>query len=387
MNRIIFFLIASLCLVEAYSQNRKTEWNYYLSYSNAKQVVAAGSRIYCATEGGIFYLDRADNSVQKFSEIDGLNDFGVETIAYSESNKVLIIAYTNSNIDLVYESGVVNLSDIKRKQISGDKAVYNIYIYQDEAYLACGFGIVVINLDRKEIKDTYFIGEGGTSLVVNDVQIFGSHIYAATDKGLLRADSENSNLLDYRNWHTVTDIPHSGEKFSHLVVHAGSLVANYTPGRYNEDILYKFNGSVWEPCLPQINYAGQIQLKGDYMIVTGRSEIFLVDGDYYIAGKLNRYLFGNEEVIPVDPRSALLESDGTFFIADYKYGLVTVSGEDFEYTYPDGPADNKVFFLHSGNNDLWSVPGGRTDAWSNTWEQPRFRLYRNGEWSEFSKSE
>jgi hypothetical protein len=387
MNRIILFLILYICFFQAYSQDLQNRWKYYLSFSNAKKVAEGGSRIYCATEGGLFYFDTGDNSIKRFSEIDGLNDYGIDNISYSGDNNVLIVAYSNSNIDLVFESKVVNLSDIKRKQITGDKSVNNITLYENHAYLSCGFGIVVINLDRREIKDTWFIGEGGDATVVNDVEIFGSYIYAATDNGILRADKENSNLPDYRNWVKLTDIPHNDEKFSHLAVHSGSLIADYTPDRYNEDAMYRLNGTNWEPYIPQINYVNDLQVRGDYMVVTGRSEIWVIDRDHLIGGFLNRYRFGNDEIYPVNPRSSLLSSNGTFFIGDYEYGLVRVSGEDHEYMYPDGPPDNKVFFLFGVNNDLWSVPGGHTDAWSNIWERPRFRLYRDDEWTEFSKDE
>ena len=74
------------------------------------------TRFSCVTEGGLFYYDLEDNSVNKFGDAIELSDFGVSTIAYSEANNVLVIAYSNSNIDLLFDDGeVVNLSDIKRK--------------------------------------------------------------------------------------------------------------------------------------------------------------------------------------------------------------------------------------------------------------------------------
>ena len=98
-----------------------------MSYSEATKIAISNERVFCATEGGLFYYDLQDNSVNKFSGANELSDFGIKTIAYSEENQVLVVAYKNSNIDLVYESRVVNLSDIKRKQITGDKTVNQIF--------------------------------------------------------------------------------------------------------------------------------------------------------------------------------------------------------------------------------------------------------------------
>src|SRR6056297_2677723 len=199
MRRIFSLLISFLIIFQLQAQRRQNTWQDYLSFSNATKIAVAGSKVYCATEGGLFYFDRDDNSIQKFTGVNGLTDFGIQTIAWNEASQVLLVAYKNSNIDLVYDSGVLNLSDIKRQQKAGGTNIYNISFSGNEAFVSCGFGIVVLNLDKKEIKDTYFIGKEGTSIRINDVEVWNSYMYAATDQGILRAEKEGQNLLDYRN--------------------------------------------------------------------------------------------------------------------------------------------------------------------------------------------
>jgi len=388
MKKILPFLAGFICLFGVSAQRQQGSWKYYLSFARGFKIVEAGSKIYCATEGGLFYFDRQDNSIQVFSEINGLNDFGIHNINYSKDNQVLIVAYNNSNIDLVYDSGVINISDIKRKQITGDKNIYNISFSEDEAFLSCGFGIVVINLSKKEIKDTYYIGEGGSPLRINDIEIFESFVYAATDQGILRAEKNESNLLDYNNWEQVLNIPHYMDKFNQLAVHAGSLLANYTPDQHTQDEMYRLNGGQWNRYVPQINFIYDVSVNGDYMAVAGRNEIFIVDRNHHLTGKVNRYLFDDKEVFPVNPGSAIRTDDGSVWVADYEYGMVRISGEDFEIICPEGPEDNKVFFLtSSGNGNLWVAAGGRNDTWNNLFEIPRFRMLGHGQWSEYSKDE
>jgi hypothetical protein len=98
---------------------------------------------------------------------------GIQNLAYHKNLDMLLVAYKNSNIDLIFKDEVVNLGDIFRKQMTGNKAINNITFHGNEALLACGFGIVAVNLDRREIKDTYIIGENGAQVAVFDVEPTG----------------------------------------------------------------------------------------------------------------------------------------------------------------------------------------------------------------------
>ncbi len=137
------------------------KWTSYLPYNKAMVVAEADGKIYCSTEGGLFYFNTKDNSINKFGREDGLSDNEISTIGFSEQTGILVIAYEDANIDLIYDNQIMNISDIKRKQILGDKKIYSIYFHNENAYLACGFGVVVLDLSRKEIKETYDkIGSG-----------------------------------------------------------------------------------------------------------------------------------------------------------------------------------------------------------------------------------
>ncbi|HKI87857.1 MAG TPA: hypothetical protein VKA38_02445, partial [Draconibacterium sp.] len=309
MQKYILWISGILFFFQVNAQRAKESWQNYLSFSNATKVVVTANKIYCVTKGGLFYYDLQDNSLNKLSALNGLSDFGINTIAYNEANQVLVIAYKNSNIDLVRESGVINLPDIKRKQITGDKNINNISFDGNEAFLACGFGIVVLNLDRNEVKDTYFIGQGGGSLRVNDVASDNQFLYAATDEGILKADKNSPNLLDYQNWNKIEDIPHANEKFNFLAIHNNHLIANYTPGEYSQDAMYWFAGGVWNPYLSQISFVNDMQVNGNYLSVASRTRVYVIDSNNSIIGNIDSYPLAEETVSPIQPRSAGISSD------------------------------------------------------------------------------
>lgn len=75
-----------------------------------------------------------------------------------------------------------------------DKTINSIFIYNEYAYLSTNFGIMLINIDKKDITDTYKLNKKVYSVCIKD-----EYIYAATESGVIRAKLD-SNLLDHNNW-------------------------------------------------------------------------------------------------------------------------------------------------------------------------------------------
>jgi sugar lactone lactonase YvrE len=379
MQKFVFTTVALFSVFFSFAQREKGSWQDYLSFVNATKIAVAPNKIYCATAGGLMYYDLQDNSLNKFSGISELSDFGIKTIAYSEENKVLIVVYNNCNIDLVYENKVQNLSDIKRKQIAG-KNINNISVYENEAYLSCSFGIVVLNLEKQEVKDTYIIGQGGTNLNVNDTESDANYLYAATNTGIFRADKNGTNLLDYNNWSHIENIPRAFNKFNHLVNFGGKIIANYTPEEWYEDEMYILNGSTWEPYPPGIRFAYDIQNNGQYLTIASRDAVFIIDSNHNIVQKIDKYQIDEQLIAPIKPRSASVAPDGSVWIADNDNSLVKISNENYEAVNLPGPFSNEIFSLSQFKSDLWISPGNKRG-----WEQPRFQRFRNNEWQHFTK--
>src|SRR6266513_6223041 len=130
------------------------QWKEHLPYNSAIDVAAGDNKIFCATPYSLFTVDLADNSLERLSKITGLSETGVSVINYDESNHKLFIAYSNSNIDIVYRNDIFNIPDIKRENMTGDKSIYNIYPLNNSYYLSTGLGVIVVDGDRYEIKDS-----------------------------------------------------------------------------------------------------------------------------------------------------------------------------------------------------------------------------------------
>ncbi|HEY3370913.1 MAG TPA: two-component regulator propeller domain-containing protein [Prolixibacteraceae bacterium] len=385
---VLTFLLFSMAMRSGFAQPVIGQWTDYQSYAHAKNVVDTGDKIYCVAEGGLFSYQKSDNSLQKISGVNGLSDVGVQRLAYSKENNLLLIAYQNANIDLLIGTQVFNLSDIKRKQISADKTINNVLFDGNLVYLSCGFGIVVINLDRKEIKDTYFIGREGAYLNVNDMTADGTYLYAATNNGIYKAFKSDPNLQNYNNWILQTSIPHSDKKFSKIEIFKGRIIANYTTDddQWSGDEMYQLQGNSWTPFLPQIAYLYDVTSTENYLVFSSREFVYLYNDQFELVKTVPRDLFGTKVEEFLSPRSAVIDDQNVIWIADMKYGLIK-QGTETETIVPDGPVDSKVFSMTANGNDLWVAAGGWSDDWNNLNVPPQFQLKREGKWSVFDSKD
>ena len=177
------------------------DWQLHLPTNPPQRLADAGDRVYVAAQNAFYFFDKNLNTTQVLSRRDGLNDVGVAAVAYDSVTQQTVLAYRNTNIDILRPNGTVrNINDVLRKPIQGAKDVNDVSVADSKAYLATSFGIVVVDLVKLEITDTYSnIGPAGAIVNVYSVAVANGYVYAAPSAGLLRGRS-TSNLLDYRNW-------------------------------------------------------------------------------------------------------------------------------------------------------------------------------------------
>ena len=203
---LLFILIPSIVISQDVAVG---QWKDYLAYNQPSDICVAKERVYCVAQGGLFYYNNDDNSINRISKINGLSDNSIKQIKYNKENERLIIAYDNCNIDILLDDQITNISDIKRKEINGIKQINNIYFKENLAYISCSFGLVVLDLIRNEVKDTYKIGYSGNYKEINQTAIINDLIYVATSEGIYYAEKENLFLSDFNQWTQDTSFNNS----------------------------------------------------------------------------------------------------------------------------------------------------------------------------------
>jgi hypothetical protein len=175
------------------------EWRAFQPYHLGRSVTQSAEAVFYATGLSVLSIDKSDFAIERFDKVTGLSDVGAELVRYNAATKSLLVIYENTNIDIFdpETNRVTNLPDIKNNvSIVGDRSVYDISFKGDTAVLACGFGVVLLNLRRGEFISTTFTQQSVTS-----VASFENVFYAATSSGIYKAFfSAQRNIGDFANW-------------------------------------------------------------------------------------------------------------------------------------------------------------------------------------------
>jgi len=351
------------------------EWRDHLSFSHSIAVTQSPTKVYVASETGIFSYSKRNFNVEKLTKVNILSDVGVSSIKYSEENKVLIAGYSNGNIDLIFENDVFNLSDIKREMINGSKSINNILIINEYAYLSCGFGIVVLNIEKREIKDTYYIGNLGSLVCVNQLVLNNDTLYAATNQGVFIADYTNLNLVNYSNWHLITDIPNYTSNFNSIYVNDDGRILVNQVNELSNDIVYSFADGIWTNF--NIDYSSIRKIKNtstSLQIVTNRS-LLIYDTDFILKDSITQ-----TEIPNFNPYDVEMGVDNIYWFADRGKGLVKYQVGNMQEIRPNAPYLANAFSVDIKNNKVLVAAGGVTSGWDNTFLNGAAFSFQNEQW-------
>ena len=356
----IYLLILSTVIyhLSAIAQNTLVpigNWREHLNYGYA-QAVVKGDKIYCATNNNVFSVD-ADNNEERFSKVNGLNDIGVSAIAWDDVTQQLVIAYSNSNIDVLKGGAVKNIGDVKRSTVIGNKTINRIYCNGGFAYLCSGLGIIVLNLSKYEVKDTWYIGNSGNQVNINGITTDGNYWYAATEEGLKKANVNAVNLTNYVNWQNISGSNGlGGGAIQNVVLANGTIIV------LKIDTLLVQNGTTFSVLYNDVNWQiTNLTVTSDKLLlcqqnkITGIGRVLQLNANGAVETKLinNAYI--------VSPKQVIIDN-GNIWVADSKEGLSKYNSTFSSYV-PDGPLGTANGEMLVANNTLYAAAGGVNDTW------------------------
>lgn len=338
-------------------------WREHLPYQGAIDVTASDKKMYAATLYSLFSISLSTKEVERISKVAGLSETGISTIKFDPASKKLFVAYSNSNIDVIDEKGIRNIPDLKRETISGDKNIYHIYPDNNRCYLSTGLGVIVLDADKFEIKDSWFIGNTGGNVKTNAFTKGNGFFYAATEEGLKKISVSNSNPADFINWQNLAGT--NGLSFS-----ACRSVMNFQNRiiALQNDSLFVENGNAWSLFFANGWPVVSINVSGNNLFVcqrqsNGASQVLILNSN----GAIQRTL--QQPNVISFPKNAITVNNDVW-IADAFGGLSEWSGNNFEVYKLNSPADvssgsmafyNEVFYATAGSvNESWNYQYNRS---------------------------
>lgn len=365
--------IAALCPGFVNAQLAMGKWRTHFAYNNVEQITQSENKIFAVSEGSLFSVDKEDEGIEFYSKVSGLNDGTISVIEYDKISKQLLIVYANGNIDLMSSGGVINIIDLFIKQMSSSKVINNITFFDKKAYLSCNFGILVINMEKREIADTYFIGANASEVKVQKTVVHNGSIYAATNSAIYKASVSEPNLVNYEYWTTLSGLPGSGEIKSLEVIN-GKLIL------FRSGKLYVQNPDLtWSDLFPELSISYLNTSSDNLFLLASTGTLYLVNNMF-------------EKTI-IEGIGSISDSEydainKTSWFAGSSTGVIsykTVASIPEIKTYkPAGPALNIPWEMTFAGQKLIVVQGGR---WSGQYFRPGLvMIYENGFWTNIPAS-
>ena len=360
-----------LCLILFLAGNIYSQvgtWKTYMAYNQATAVTETSNLVFGIYDGSLLSYNPDDGEVRTYSNQNGLHDTDIRLMAYHPGANALILVYSNANIDIFQgENNVYNLSFFKDDTSIQDKTMNNLEIIGDYAYLSTSFGIVVIDVAKKEIKGTYC-----SKITTWSVFQQGDYLYAATENGIIKG-LVTDNLLDYSKWAPADEITGTYKAASQVLFFNGQPVVVSS-----NQVFYKSpDGSMQSLGLSNVRYVKI--LNGQLVVLTDTNTYFFSD-------------FTKNISVPVAAYSVdCINSKNEYWLAAGVAGLTGFTKQpdssDYKVTVSDikvnSPKRNLNLYMTFTANKLIVTGGGKSSDRLNN--PGTLMVYENGQWYNFNE--
>jgi hypothetical protein len=376
MRKILALAIILISFPEINGQTPVGSWSDHFSYNTASSVAAGTKQVFVSTGSSLLVYNKEFAELKKMTKTSGLSETGISTISWSEENNTLIIGYLNTNVDLLINNTIFNIPDILNKSISGKKEIHRIRTNGKYAYLACSFGIVVIDLARKEIYDTWQPGMGPEENEVWDIAIGNDLIYAATESGIFSAGLSGQGLSYFGNWTRINSLPDPAGIYTNIIFSDGRLYTGKYDPQANGDSLFVIGSYA-----TLFSYNTGVFIKsidpgtGGFTVSEGSTaKYYSQDGS--LIKTISSYGFARPYILQS------VADNGDIWIADKNSGLVSGKGmNNFSVLKLPGPASDNSFHISSFNATQVICGGGTDNSWNALGRPFQVSLFRDNNWN------
>lgn len=407
MKYLLTIILSLILCLDCVAQAIGT-WTLYPSYADITEIQPAGNKVYVLASNNLYSYSTADGAIETYTKKDILSDNDITHIAWVQSAKQLVIAYSNSNIDLLDNDGnVTSCPDLYNKTTTDDKTINHIMVSGKFAYISTGYGIIKLNVATGEFTDSYRIGINVAHSYLKD-----GYLYAASkDSGLYRCKSTD-NAVDPNYWTAcggyedpANDLLNVKELTSdrHWTTitregYEGTFLTSYT---LDADGQRTYSTEGIRPDGPNTNDAYTLEIVNGKVFVT--QGIFYADknknntGNVYVLDKgkwshfqndiaaLTGFRYMDASCVAVDPandnhvmvgcKSGLFEFLNGKYVKAYRYGDEGVPLDHHVVSSSNFSNWGSVTsLLYDKNGDLWVFNSNNTNM---------ICLTKSGEWKVF----
>jgi hypothetical protein len=173
-------------------------WRMHTATMSAIDIATDNATVFVAYENGLLQYHLESKEKTLLNKLNGLSDIVLSSLFYDSVGQALYIGYKNGNIDQVIGDRIYNIPAIRLASFSGSKKINRFYRTEEGVYVCTDFGVVLLNPDKKEIKDTYYPTNGEEPIV--DITLKNKTLFALSPTRLFTGMEADPLLPAPQGW-------------------------------------------------------------------------------------------------------------------------------------------------------------------------------------------
>lgn len=392
------FALLALTLTPAMGlrgQYEVSSWRDHYPYGEAREVILAGDEVIGRTDFGLFTIDTASFELKRLTKGSPLSQSNPSAMAWDDMREQMTVGYEDGGIDVVSSAGVVSIPDLRIAQRVGSKRINAIQIIGDHAYLCCAFGVVVLDLEGLEIRDTWTLTPSDSPSDVRCVVLHEGQWLIGTDQGIMAAPVSSQFLANPAEWTLWEGAPDLGGVIELTRFANAWWMATGTPGGSDVVMWKGTDDGLWDVMegwpSEGDTYGGMAT--GPWMLndTLGRSPGMIVSS-WYLALGIDEE--GNATAIPhamppwVIAHDLVIADDGNAWVASSRGGVVFwepdpgAESQGDRANRPEGPPVSAVRRMDCWNDNLWVATGSVDAAWTPLFRKDGLFGFSDQTWTE-----
>ena len=381
---LVAWFATLLCGGDLWAQYEVSSWRDHFPYGAAEEVIVANGEVVARTPNALFSVDTATYEVSRFVKGQGLSQSNPSALGYDALRDQWVVAYDDGGIDLRSSWGVTNIPDLRIAQVVGSKRIQAVTIEGDDAYLSSAVGVIVLDLEKQEIADTWSLTPADVPVDARCVMAFEGQWLVGTDLGVLTASQSDPFLANPDRWEPWSLAPDLGAVLA-LKRFAGTWWMATEVPESDAAVLWRgTNDGLWEvmPGWDEDGLPWGGMAEGPWILAAeGTREEGLI-----VASCCQAWGWDTEgESVSInDPLPAFVnvqgltlgsgDALGRVWLASTVGGVVTWTPQPSALSIPNrtnrplGPPNAAVRRMDCWNDNLWVATGGVSASWT-----PKFR--------------
>lgn len=340
----------------AVAQNNNL-WRGFFSYNAISDITTSTNEIYAAAENAYFKKNIQTAEITKTSTVEGISGQVITQIFHSNTYKKTILGHIDGLIVVVNDTDgqVLNVIDILGKvSIPPNKKRINHFMeHEGKLYVSTDFGLCVYNFSNLEFGDTYFIGPSGANIEILQTTVLNNSIYAvAQNYGLLKANLNNPNLVDFSQWTNIFN-----GTWLNVATINNQIVATTSGAN-----LYKFVADVPSFVSGFAQVVSDLRVVNNQLIATMPNSVQVLNDNLILQATIPN----NTSPFSAFTAATVLNNNEVY-VGTQSQGLIktTLSNPtNFTSETPNGTFKNKVFAIQASSKELWAVYGDYSDFYN-----------------------